>query len=544
MDRRASLVRARQKQELEAELQFETKDQEQAFFRQVLLNGAKFLKYGRSGTPHIKYVCCNVLGNLFWDNSPIDPCRLEPCDTFIRLKDVTHVLKGKQSEVMKRKVAEHAPDWLCFSVVTPDRTVDLQAVNVKERELWVRAIESGVIDAKAGVVNFITGDTIARMMDAKQTKAPPPPVVAAAGGPGKLTPVPPNLPPPPGAAVVPPPLPGDEHVPPKLEGLVSPRGRDRAQSTAVTSREEVARAAQRATVLPGGPATVFSPLSDMYLTDEEAFLENGEQLVKYGRAGKPRKRWVNCTKDKLYWGDYPQPSTHALSSSIELAEVLRVRLGKVTEVMKRSVADHAPDDQCFSLILRDRTVDFQTSSRARRNQWVQALINTVQRAITEAELLMQNREKHRQMLLERRVLASATRGADPALAKPGSVDEDMPSRTPSGSISVSGSGTISGSGSTSSIKASDSDDAFFNQSRAAAPRSQTMAIPHGQLPPLPGMQVSGRPVPSRPAPPPPNQPPPLPGAPGALPPLPSAPAGVVSPRVEPAKLPPPPTPPK
>jgi hypothetical protein len=25
--------------------------------RQVLLNGAKFLKYGKSGAPHIKHVC-------------------------------------------------------------------------------------------------------------------------------------------------------------------------------------------------------------------------------------------------------------------------------------------------------------------------------------------------------------------------------------------------------------------------------------------------------------------------------------------------------
>ncbi len=58
---------------------------------------------------------------------------------------------------MSRSVASRAPDYLCFSVVTKNRTLDLQAIDVRERELWVRAIESGVDDAKAGIINFITG---------------------------------------------------------------------------------------------------------------------------------------------------------------------------------------------------------------------------------------------------------------------------------------------------------------------------------------------------------------------------------------------------
>lgn len=488
VDRRASLVRAKQKQELEAELQFETKEEERAFFRQVLLNGGKFLKYGRSGAPHIKYVCVNVLGNLFWDNAPIDPCRLEPCETFVKLKDIVQVMKGKQTEVLKRKVAERAPDWLCFSITTSDRTVDFQAVNIKERELWVRAIESGIADARDGVVNFITGDTISRMIGKPGAPATAPAAPAPAPGKPSLAGVPIT----------------DSTVAAAQAGTLAMQAdkdhgaqRARAQSTAITSKEEQSHGNNAAVATP----TVFSPVSDMFLTDEEAFLETGEQLIKYGRAGKPRKRWVNCTKDKLYWGDYPQPSTHALSSSIELSEVLRVRLGRVTEVFKRSVAASSPEECCFSLILRDRTVDFQAGSRAKRNQWVQSLINTVQRAITEAEILIQNREKHRQMMLERKVMAGAQKGGEPSL----SLESDTVTRSPSESISVS----------------LDNSDELFNQSRGHAPRSQTVASGFPPLPnPAPKLTAS------RPAPPPPMPPtPPLPTAPstGAAPPLPGLP---------------------
>ncbi len=52
--------------------------------RQVLLGGAKFLKYGKRGKPHIRHVCCNVLGNLHWDDIAMDPAQFRPSENFIR----------------------------------------------------------------------------------------------------------------------------------------------------------------------------------------------------------------------------------------------------------------------------------------------------------------------------------------------------------------------------------------------------------------------------------------------------------------------------
>lgn len=59
---------------------------------------------------------------------PYSPCPLsciildsksskKPSVSSLRLSDVTMLLKGKHSQVFKRKVADSAPDFLCFSVV-------------------------------------------------------------------------------------------------------------------------------------------------------------------------------------------------------------------------------------------------------------------------------------------------------------------------------------------------------------------------------------------------------------------------------------------
>jgi len=68
-----------------------------------------------------------------------------------RLKSVLKVIKGKQTEILKRKVASKTPEHVCFSIVSTDRTLDLEAKNVMERDLWCIAIESVVDDARVGV---------------------------------------------------------------------------------------------------------------------------------------------------------------------------------------------------------------------------------------------------------------------------------------------------------------------------------------------------------------------------------------------------------
>jgi hypothetical protein len=92
-----------------------------------------------------------VLAVQHWSDTPLDPRKLVASESHIKLKNVLHVLPGKETAIFKRSVAAGAPEYLCFSIVGTERTLDLQAVNVKERDLWVKALESSVNDVRNGV---------------------------------------------------------------------------------------------------------------------------------------------------------------------------------------------------------------------------------------------------------------------------------------------------------------------------------------------------------------------------------------------------------
>jgi len=57
--------------------------QVKAQMRQVLINGGKFLKFGKRGDPHLRFICCNVFGNLHWDKEAMDPRKPFPSSNFI-----------------------------------------------------------------------------------------------------------------------------------------------------------------------------------------------------------------------------------------------------------------------------------------------------------------------------------------------------------------------------------------------------------------------------------------------------------------------------
>jgi len=102
----------------------------------------------------------------------------------------------------------------------------------------------------------------------------------------------------------------------------------------------------------------------------------------------------------LYWGLFQQPSQSEDSSFINLAEVQTVVMGKVTEVFQRKAAAAAPDDCCFSLILKTRTVDLQAENADTANVWVEALRIAVNLAKNDA---------HQQWLAKKRAEALETR---------------------------------------------------------------------------------------------------------------------------------------
>ena len=79
-----------------------------------------------------------------------------PSSKFVKLKEVVRVLSGKRTQVFKRSVADSASDSLCFSVITTERTVDFQAENQRERDMWMKTIDAMAQDVRRGV-DFSTG---------------------------------------------------------------------------------------------------------------------------------------------------------------------------------------------------------------------------------------------------------------------------------------------------------------------------------------------------------------------------------------------------
>jgi hypothetical protein len=102
----------------------------------VLNRGATFLKHGRSGDPHYRFV---------WVSSDFKRIHWGDADTrnskFMRFEDVSDVQAGKNTAVFQRSYGSKfssIPESMCFSVVSGARTLDLQADSVERRNFWVQ----------------------------------------------------------------------------------------------------------------------------------------------------------------------------------------------------------------------------------------------------------------------------------------------------------------------------------------------------------------------------------------------------------------------
>lgn len=91
-----------------------------------------------------------------------------------------------------------------------------------------------------------------------------------------------------------------------------------------------------------------------------------------GRKGGPKERLLLCNGavTRLYWsGDLTSTALPDDSKSVSLREVLEIRRGTdpdpdkpgftTTEVLRRTSLKLYELDNCFSLIMRDRTLDIQ-----------------------------------------------------------------------------------------------------------------------------------------------------------------------------------------
>jgi len=103
---------------------------------QTIWTGDTFTKYSKYNEKK-KKVTCTDDGRLFWSDLDVQKAL-----SYIKLVDVTSVVKGKTTDVLKKK--KDAKAERCFSIVTTGRTLDLEASSAMVRDTWVKAIQIAV----------------------------------------------------------------------------------------------------------------------------------------------------------------------------------------------------------------------------------------------------------------------------------------------------------------------------------------------------------------------------------------------------------------
>ncbi len=102
----------------------------------VLNRGAMFVKHGRQGDPHNRFVWVSSdFKRIHWGDSDTRNSK------FMRFEDVSDVQAGKNTAVFQRSYGSKfssIPESMCFSVVSGARTLDLQADSVERRNFWVQ----------------------------------------------------------------------------------------------------------------------------------------------------------------------------------------------------------------------------------------------------------------------------------------------------------------------------------------------------------------------------------------------------------------------
>ena len=107
--------------------------------KRALVKGGVFLKHGKRGSPHRRYVWVSgALDAVLWKALT----RGSKTKKAIPTSDLLSVETGHATAVLGRKgVAKHSSADRCFSLVAKGRTLDLEADSEATRDQWVAAFE-------------------------------------------------------------------------------------------------------------------------------------------------------------------------------------------------------------------------------------------------------------------------------------------------------------------------------------------------------------------------------------------------------------------
>lgn len=123
-------------------LPYSSLEDEDVLYRLNKLSGGNvFTKHGRRGKPHARKVWLSDDLEEIWYQDPEQKKRAKK----IRCEAITDVYIGRDTTaVLRRSDIAAVKDALCFSIVTPSRTLDLEAENPDEVKTWVRFLTRAV----------------------------------------------------------------------------------------------------------------------------------------------------------------------------------------------------------------------------------------------------------------------------------------------------------------------------------------------------------------------------------------------------------------
>ncbi len=342
--------------------------------------GQNFVKHGRSGKPHLKTVRVDTkTGRLFWGEQSIF------------LQDVTEIKRGKHTKVFDGVSVNRADPRVCFSIVAPTRTLDLQAASFNEREVWVegltrlqlKLLDDTPIDHRSldSQSQFLTICQQGRNLTKWNTRGekgtklvhvnPISGLITCGSSKlyiqemrvlsGKSTQV-------------------FEQVGPKVaeEVCFSLVHRKRTLDLSATSQIERDMWVKGLQSLQSSLLASKADLkkaAEARLTDDvkkkaaefAKICTTRTKMYKFTRSSmqNKHKKWVTVDPDSgvLSWGN----------GSLNLKHVIAIELGKTTKVFQKVSAKQADPAVCFSVILPRYTLDLQCDTPERARAWVGGL---------------------------------------------------------------------------------------------------------------------------------------------------------------------------
>ncbi len=114
-------------------------------FRPLLVHGFTMIKHGRSGgAKKRRFWFSGKLDRMYWDSSKFLDVALGTGERYIAMSSVVQIVDGIGTDLLRRKMATGqiypGHQSRMFSLITTERTFDLEASSEAQRRVLVRAL--------------------------------------------------------------------------------------------------------------------------------------------------------------------------------------------------------------------------------------------------------------------------------------------------------------------------------------------------------------------------------------------------------------------